>query len=57
MGLNLAAAGIPNPPGDFSAEGEARAIIDLLQANNMIPAPEIEMLVAARDKAVAAVKK
>jgi malate dehydrogenase (oxaloacetate-decarboxylating) len=36
---------------------EARAIIDLLQANNMIPAPEIEMLVAARDKAVAAVKK
>ena len=36
---------------------EARAIIDLLQANYMIPAPEIEMLVAARDKAVAAVKK
>ena len=36
---------------------EARAAIDLLQANNFIRQPDIQMLVDARDKAVAAVKK
>jgi malate dehydrogenase (oxaloacetate-decarboxylating) len=35
---------------------EARAAIELLQANNFIKAPSIDMLIEARDKAVAAVK-
>jgi malate dehydrogenase (oxaloacetate-decarboxylating) len=35
---------------------EARAIIDLLQKNEFIKAPDLKMLEAARDKAVAAVK-
>jgi malate dehydrogenase (oxaloacetate-decarboxylating) len=35
---------------------EARAMIDLLQKNDFIKAPELKMLEDARDKAVAAVK-
>jgi malate dehydrogenase (oxaloacetate-decarboxylating) len=35
---------------------EARAIIDLLQKNDFIKAPDLKMLIEARDKAVAAVK-
>jgi malate dehydrogenase (oxaloacetate-decarboxylating) len=36
---------------------EARGAIELLQKNNFIPAPDIKLLLDARDKAVAAVKK
>jgi len=35
---------------------EARAVIDLLQKNGFIKAPDLRMLAEARDKAVAAVK-
>jgi hypothetical protein len=35
---------------------EARAIIDLLQKNEFIKPPTLEMLIEARDKAVAAAR-
>ena len=35
---------------------EARAMIDLLQKNEYIPAPDVKLLIDARDRAVAAVK-
>ncbi len=36
---------------------EARGAIDLLQANDFIKKPDMQLLIDARDKAVAAVKK
>ena len=35
---------------------EARGAIDLLQENNFIPAPDVKLLIEARDRAVAAVR-